>query len=132
MEAGSGNIMPLHPSSLTACEDMVSLGDMNNAALLHNLRLRYWEDDIFVRRSSLGLMPGALPLLPVARARPRPAVCASRRLTPPQPRLISRIHRRPAGRRTSARSSSLSIHTRRSRSSPRATWTSTTIRAPPM
>ena len=45
--AGSGNIMTLHPSSLTACEDMVSLGDMNNAALLHNLRLRYWEDDIF-------------------------------------------------------------------------------------
>ena len=48
VEAGSGNVMPLHPSSLTACEDMVSLGDMNNAALLHNLRLRYWEDDIFV------------------------------------------------------------------------------------
>ena len=50
MQADSGNIMTLHPSSLTACEDMVSLGDMNNAALLHNLRLRYWEDDIFVSR----------------------------------------------------------------------------------
>lgn len=49
VEADSGNVMPLHPSSLTAVDDMVSLGDMNNAALLHNLRLRYWDDDIFVR-----------------------------------------------------------------------------------
>ena len=47
VDAGSGNVMPLHPSSLKAVEDMVSLGDMNNAALLHNLRLRYWNDDIF-------------------------------------------------------------------------------------
>ena len=39
VEADSGNVMPLHPSSLTAVPDMVSLGDMNNAALLHNLRL---------------------------------------------------------------------------------------------
>ena len=50
VEADSGNVMPLHPSSLTAVEDMVSLGDMNNAALLHNLRLRYWQDEIFVSR----------------------------------------------------------------------------------
>lgn len=48
VEADSGNVMPLHPSSLTAVPDMVSLGDMNNAALLHNLRLRYWDNDIFV------------------------------------------------------------------------------------
>ena len=65
VEAGSGNVMPLHPSSLTACEDMVSLGDMNNAALLHNLRLRYWEDDIFV---SPTLRPAPCPLGP-ARCR---------------------------------------------------------------
>eukprot|EP01049_Picozoa_sp_SAG25_P007713 SAG25_NODE_647_length_6214_cov_5.107277_1_plen_127_part_00 len=49
VETDNGNVMPLHPSSLTAVEDMVSLGDMNNAALLHNLRPRYWEDEIFVR-----------------------------------------------------------------------------------
>jgi len=57
VEAGSGNVMPLHPSSLTACEDMVSLGDMNNAALLHNLRLRYWEDDIFVSPAAADCPP---------------------------------------------------------------------------
>eukprot|EP01043_Picozoa_sp_COSAG02_P042662 COSAG02_NODE_3643_length_6435_cov_3.264994_5_plen_131_part_00 len=71
MQAGSGNIMTLHPSSLTACEDMVSLGDMNNAALLHNLRLRYWEDDIFVSRRA---PPSSLahPLVAVpGRLRPR-------------------------------------------------------------
>ncbi len=71
MQAGSGNIMPLHPSSLTACEDMVSLGDMNNAALLHNLRLRYWEDDIFVSRRCPSFLARHLVVAPSASPTPR-------------------------------------------------------------
>ena len=66
--------MPLHPSSLTACEDMVSLGDMNNAALLHNLRLRYWDDDIFVSQPRA---PAAHPAAPRAAA-PRTLLCPTR------------------------------------------------------
>ena len=113
VEAGSGNVMPLHPSSLTACEDMVSLGDMNNAALLHNLRLRYWEDDIFVSPA-----PPTVPLRPAPRAMPRRL---SRTIL-----LTGAAH----ARRTSVRSSSLSTRTNRSRSSRRATWTSTSTGPP--
>ena len=45
--ASSGNLMPLHESSLKSEEDMVKLGDLHEAALLHNLRLRFMDDDIF-------------------------------------------------------------------------------------
>ena len=92
MQAGSGNIMPLHPSSLTACEDMVSLGDMNNAALLHNLRLRYWEDDIFVSLRRPSFLARHLVVAPSACAH------ASRLA-------LSRVELTRAGadRRTSAR-----------------------------
>ena len=67
-EAGSGGFMamdeanlqsgppPTHaqPSRLTppltplgAADDMVNLGDLHEAALLHNLRIRFFADDIF-------------------------------------------------------------------------------------
>lgn len=42
-------LMLAESPNLETCEDMILLGDMNNAALLRNLGLRYWEDNIFVR-----------------------------------------------------------------------------------
>ena len=41
---------PPHAASLTplgAADDMVNLGDLHEAALLHNLRIRFFADDIF-------------------------------------------------------------------------------------
>ena len=42
--------LPPHAASLTplgAADDMVNLGDLHEAALLHNLRIRFFADDIF-------------------------------------------------------------------------------------
>ena len=86
VEANSGNVMPLHPSSLTAVPDMVSLGDMNNAALLHNLRLRYWQDDIFTYIGPILVRPAppgrATPLHPLAGGSERCAVDSDQDCSP--------------------------------------------------
>ena len=34
-------------SNLEPADDMVTLGDLHEAALLHNIRLRFYNDDIF-------------------------------------------------------------------------------------
>ena len=39
--------MPMDESNLNAEPDMTKLGDLHEAALLHNLRLRFMDDDIF-------------------------------------------------------------------------------------
>jgi myosin heavy subunit len=39
--------MPMNKQNLSAAPDMVKLGDLHEAALLHNLRLRFSTDDIF-------------------------------------------------------------------------------------
>jgi myosin-7 len=45
--ANSGLFMPMDESNLQPAPDMVKLGDLHEAALLHNLRLRFQNDDIF-------------------------------------------------------------------------------------
>ncbi len=41
--------MPLvQPSSLQPCENMVHLEELNEGAILHNLRMRYEQNDIYV------------------------------------------------------------------------------------
>jgi myosin heavy subunit len=41
------DVVPMHPSSMNPVDDMVKLGDLNEAAILHNLRLRFQQDDIY-------------------------------------------------------------------------------------
>eukprot|EP01043_Picozoa_sp_COSAG02_P088594 COSAG02_NODE_25684_length_652_cov_0.716094_1_plen_217_part_11 len=44
--ADSDMFMPMDPSNLEPADDMVKLGDLHEAALLHNVRLRFFDDDI--------------------------------------------------------------------------------------
>lgn len=38
----------VHESSLTPCENMVKMTELSEAAILHNLRMRYTDSDIYV------------------------------------------------------------------------------------
>jgi myosin heavy subunit len=46
-EAADPVFMPMDESNLEPADDMVTLGDLHEAALLHNIRLRFYNDDIF-------------------------------------------------------------------------------------
>jgi myosin heavy subunit len=39
----------VHPSSMVSCENMVKMSELSEAAILHNLRLRYTDNEIYVR-----------------------------------------------------------------------------------
>ena len=38
----------MHISSVEGVDDMISLGDLKESAILHNLHLRYKDDNIYV------------------------------------------------------------------------------------
>jgi myosin heavy subunit len=44
---GDQALNPCHEDSLHAVEDLVTLPDCCEPALLHNTRLRYWIDEIY-------------------------------------------------------------------------------------
>ena len=42
------NVTPMHQTSVDGVDDMANLGDLHDAAILHNLHLRYKCDKIYV------------------------------------------------------------------------------------
>ena len=42
------NATPMHQTSVDGVDDMANLGDLHDAAILHNLHLRYKSDKIYV------------------------------------------------------------------------------------
>ena len=77
--------LPPHAASLTplgAADDMVNLGDLHEAALLHNLRIRFFADDIFTHIGPILVACNPYKRLPIFT----PAVInvrAARRTAPP-------------------------------------------------
>ncbi|TMS06556.1 Unconventional myosin-X [Larimichthys crocea] len=45
-------VYPMHPSSVNGVEDMSTLAELHEAAIMHNLFLRYQKDNIYVRALS--------------------------------------------------------------------------------
>ena len=41
---------PMHISSIEGVDDMILLGDLKESAILHNLHMRYKQDNIYVNR----------------------------------------------------------------------------------
>ncbi|KAJ3594568.1 hypothetical protein NHX12_003875 [Muraenolepis orangiensis] len=42
-------VQPMHPSSVEGVEDMATLEDLHDGAIMHNLHLRYQHRKIYVR-----------------------------------------------------------------------------------
>jgi len=49
------NVKAMHQSSLDGVEDMILLSQLHESSLLHNLRLRFMQDLIYVRDSLISL-----------------------------------------------------------------------------
>ena len=45
------DVKVMHQSSVDGVEDMISLSQLQESSLLHNLRLRYYQDKIYVSRN---------------------------------------------------------------------------------
>ena len=57
--------LEVHLNSLEPCENMVKMSELSEAAILHNLRLRYKSNDIYTYISSILLSMNPYKLLPI-------------------------------------------------------------------